>query len=109
VGDEVGHRAVRLVAEAGEHGDAGAGDRLGDATAVERCEVALRAAAAHQHDAVEGPCGERAECRGHLALGRRSLHRRMHEQHLETVPAVAQAGEEVVVGGAVVRGDETDA
>ncbi len=48
------------------------------------------------------------ERRDHLALGLLALHRGVDEDHPEAVAALLQAREEVVVGGAAVRGDERD-
>ena len=61
VGDLVGHRAVDLVADAGEHRDVERGDGPGDDLAVEGGQVGGGAAAPHQQHDVDPAGGDRPQ------------------------------------------------
>ena len=95
VGHLVGHAAVDLVAEPGEHGHRRGGDRPGDRLGIERGQLVAGAAAADDDDHVEAaPLGvprQRLDRPGHPARRVGSLDRGVGEDDVEPEAAALRA------------------
>src|SRR5829696_7419289 len=107
--DVVGHAAIDLVAEPGEHRDGRPGDGQGDALVVEGGQVGAGATPADDDDGVERSAGEGAHGTGDGGRRVLALHPDVDVGDPEPDAAALQLVEHVVPGGAPPAGHEADA
>lgn len=97
VGDVVGHAAIDLVAEAGEHGDRRRCDRASDRLGIEHGEFVAGPAAADHDECVEiGSPSERGDRCRDRTFGDVALHARVDHGQSESECAAHQLVAEVV-------------
>ena len=109
VGDQVEQRLVGLVADRGDDRRADGVHRADQRLVGERQQVLDRAAAAGDHDHVDGRVAvEPLHGLDHLGRRARALHRGVRDLEGDRRPAAPGVLEHVALGGAVGGGDQAD-
>ena len=109
MGDLVGDAPVDLVAEAGEHGPAGRGDRARDQLGVEHGQFVLGSAATDDDDRVEvAATAERADAGRHHRSGELALDPDVAHRQREAERALFEFVAEVVPRRGADAGDHAD-